>query len=52
MVNYFALFCLACVVISIFSIYVGVVVHSFLPILSICTLGNVALKGNSLFLVN
>ena len=47
-VNYFALFCLGCVVISIVSIYVGVVVHSFLPVLSVCTVGNVALEGKEL----
>ena len=44
-VNYFALFCLACVLVSMVSIYVGIIVHTFIPVLSVCTLGGAALEG-------
>ena len=50
-VNYFALFCLACVLVSMVSIYLGIIVHSFLPVLSVCTLGGVALEGKYCILV-
>ncbi|KAI6648925.1 Solute carrier family 12 member 6-like [Oopsacas minuta] len=47
-VNYFALFCLACVLVSMVSIYLGIIVHSFLPVLSVCTIDGVALEGSYL----